>query len=1055
MPADALAGFVNLQIIQNGPKPTVRNPVLLSQHLDITVNEFCSFGTLSMRFRNPYDQPVEMMYSFPLLDGGAVITGIKTEWDGQVIEGVVRGSKEGKKEYDDALSKGHTASMVEHAENDLFLWRIGGIPAGAVVCVTSRFVGPIVLTKKAGKKALTQFTLTLPTTVPPWYKSDDALAHSVATVSGVKVLTQGELSALTVDKLRRRLQTMAKAEGNVETGEKLRKDDLISRLYQLQQDGLAATSAAVEAEAAIAQEVSLANPPFSAVVRSKFVTAEFQSVVATSPTHGSPSSHFSSGPELTVQFDNLFATPTNAVHDGASNLQIRWCIEGILPNISCYGRVVAGSGRVAPASAAAADVIARDQAATHSLNEAVRALEGGPLAAEAAALAKKAAHSERALEEVAGLLYCEPTDSLANGQVHITVLVDFSGSMTGIRIQNALKALRAILTSLDNRSTFSVFKFGSSCVGVTIDNQLIVEASPSNIQNMMRKVLPNADMGGTELLGAVRAVLDVGAQTQRRNNVLIITDGEVGASEAASVKSLLSAACPGKHLVGIIGVGNDVTRSTLQAVVDGGCGPQGLVFDTDSEDTIAGTIIGAVDALFASEFREVRWPSQPLVCTGRRIAVNQHVVSASWALYSEESAGASHSVSVAPLDIDPPSVRAPRVIKVWTDDALRALTVDKLRKMLRSQIKTELPGGFGRKEDMVSRLIQMQSETAAANAAAVQAEAAAYAEALVAHANKSRPICVPSFAVSHAETVRNMCIVAAVSRTRDISCSLAEAKQLALRYGFVGPDCDCVMVAISQRPTGEACKSTVAVGLPGTAQHAAADDRNMDIAVWGYGSGPSLVPQPLTSATSRYTPGLGLGGSRKLATPAKPASKCIKMKAKSATSANSKFFASAGVAKQYSVSKHAPKMKSCAKKSAAPKKCAAKKAGSYSSSFAPRCASPPSQRISSAAAAHIAPAKRSRDSVSLLDILGALTGGSWQATDPTVKLFIDAHCKKSSALSSDAAATIAIIAILRSKFSALKKGWHMHVKRAKAHARKSIGEAKYASMKRDFKAALI
>jgi hypothetical protein len=72
-----------------------------------------------------------------------------------------------------------------------------------------------------------------------------------------------------------------------------------------------------------------------------------------------------------------------------------------------------------------------------------------------------------------------------------------------------------------------------------------------------------------------------------------------------------------------------------------------------------------------------------------------------------------------------------------------------------------------------------------------------------------------------------------------------------------------------------------------------------------------------------------------------------------------------------------------------------------------------------------------------------------------VKLFIDAHCKKSSALSSDAAATIAIIAILRSKFSALKKGWHMHVKRAKAHARKSIGEAKYASMKRDFKAALI
>jgi hypothetical protein len=101
-----------------------------------------------------------------------------------------------------------------------------------------------------------------------------------------------------------------------------------------------------------------------------------------------------------------------------------------------------------------------------------------------------------------------------------------------------------------------------------------------------------------------------------------------------------------------------------------------------------------------------------------------------------------------------------------------------------------------------------------------------------------------------------------------------------------------------------------------------------------------------------------------------------------------------------------------------------------------------------------APAKRPRESVSLLDILGALTGGSWQMADMTVKNFIQNHCKTAPALASDAAATIAIIVILRSKFSAFKKGWHVHVNRAKL-IKKSVGEALYASLKQKFRASLL
>lgn len=1042
-PNDHSRGFVNVQILQNG---NVRNPIIRSQHLDVTVNEFCSFGVITIRFRNPFDQPVELLYSFPLIDGGAVVTGMKTEWDGQVIEGIVRDSESGKKEYNDALSKGHTASIVEHAENDLFLWRLGGIPAGADVCVTTRFVGPIYLTKKAGKKAITQFTLTLPTTVPPWYnracEGDAALAYNVAHVKGVKKLTMDELSALTVDKLRKRLQTMTKAEENKEISQKMRKDALVRRLFQLQQDEVAADCAAAETEAALANDMCLAVPPFAAVVRSNFVTKEFQSVVVTSPTHGSPSTHSSSGPELVVQYDNLFATPQQGEEHGPSNLQLRWSMEGTLPNIACYGSVLAGAGSVATVSEVSGHTLARNQSATRALKEAARVLQGGPLAAEADAFAEKSACSERAVEEVVGLLYSEPSDLPLN-EVHVTVLVDFSGSMSGIRIQNAIKSLRAILTSLDHESTFSVFKFGTACVGIAVNNDVVIQASPSNIEKMMSKVLPDADMGGTNLINAVRTVLDVGTQTSRRNNIIMITDGEVGTYEAENVKSLLAAACPCKALAGIIGVGNNVTRATLQAVVDGGFGPQALVFDHDSEETIAENIIGAVGSLLASDFRDIGWPTVPVLCTSNRILINEKTISASWALFSDGRARASE-VFVTRV-IDETNIPEPRMPKIWTIGELQALNVNKLRKMLRSQLKNDYSSGeFRKKDNMVSRLLERQSELAVSHAAAAQAAADAHARAAADQAERSRPIYVPYFAVTHSETARNMCIVAALTRTRGLSCSSSETKKLALHYGFVGPNSGTVMVAVSCSSSGDLCKSTVAVGLPGSAGHENAEESNLNSAVvWGCGSSGST---PLNVSQRAIYVGTSLNPHH----PAKPAAKCFVPLAFSKGVYKAKSASKCVRLQGISVAKSAAKC--------APQKCAAKKSASkYPVAYTKtRCTIPASSAISPKGSSNRnASVKRSRDSVSLLDILGALSGGLWRVADLTVDSFIHTFCKSTSSLASDAAATIAVIVILRSKFSAFKKGWHVHVNRSKAFVRKSLGESVYASLKQSFKDSLL
>ena len=499
--------------------------MLQSVHLDVSLNEFASHGALTFIFKNPVASPVEMLFAFPLMDGGAVITDITTEWDGQRICGRVRPTDEGKREYHEAVAKGHTASMVEHAENDMFLWRIGGIPGGSTVTVISAFAGPVIMTKKFGKKPQTEITLTLPTVVPPWY---------------------------------------GRADGG---------------------DAALAYDTAVQATAATVGGLQLALPPFTATVRSHFITESLHGISVSSPTHGPPdaSSTRTLNTGLEVRFRDMFKAPAGG--KAATNLQMRWVADGIVPNLACVGRLLAGAGKLAVESSGSDDIVSKDAAATTAMEQAAAALEGGPLAEDAQALLDKTKIHQRKIEQVCGVLFSEKDGKQPDG-VHVTVLVDCSGSMYQERITNARKALRALLTSLDPTSTFSVYLFGNSCRAVDVEGSHVIAASPENIRTVTCEVDDTRSMGGTELFDAVQEVMRLQVPSSRRHNVMILTDGEVGQTESEQVKALLAPLCPHAALVGIIGIGNDVTRTTLRHIVEGGLGPQALLVDDESEDGV-------------------------------------------------------------------------------------------------------------------------------------------------------------------------------------------------------------------------------------------------------------------------------------------------------------------------------------------------------------------------------------------------------------------------------------------------------------------------------------
>ena len=170
-----------------------------------------------------------------------------------------------------------------------------------------------------------------------------------------------------------------------------------------------------------------------------------------------------------------------------------------------------------------------------------------------------------------------------------------------------------------------MYLFGSTCAAVTDGSgNVVITATPDNIRDVSDKVATCDSNGGTELLAAVQHVMTQAIPNHRRHNVMILTDGEVSERQSQGIKSLLAPLCPATALVGIIGFGDDVTRTTLRNVVGGGMGPQALVFDGESEDGKALNVNDILQQRLTDDGQvlpALRWRPCKLSCRHRCVCV--------------------------------------------------------------------------------------------------------------------------------------------------------------------------------------------------------------------------------------------------------------------------------------------------------------------------------------------------------------------------------------------------------------------------------------------------
>lgn len=139
---------------------------LLSSTVHSTILSTTSRTKLTQKFTNPSTTTAikECIYNFPLYDGVSVVS-FTCRIGKRVLRGLVKEKQTAKKIFDEAVSKGETAGLLEQTDEaaDVFSTKLGNIPAGGSVIVEIEYVGELKHHETEGIR------FTIPTKIAPRY----------------------------------------------------------------------------------------------------------------------------------------------------------------------------------------------------------------------------------------------------------------------------------------------------------------------------------------------------------------------------------------------------------------------------------------------------------------------------------------------------------------------------------------------------------------------------------------------------------------------------------------------------------------------------------------------------------------------------------------------------------------------------------------------------------------------------------------------------------------------------------------------------------------------
>lgn len=140
--------------------------------IDVEVTGLLSRATVHQTFSNPTDRWTEAVYVFPLPEDAAV-DRLTLIVDGRRIEGRIEPREVARQAYEEAVSEGRQASLLDQQRPNLFTTAVGNIAPGGRIGVEIGFAQHVSFEETQRGSV---FSLTLPTAITPRYIPGDPLA---------------------------------------------------------------------------------------------------------------------------------------------------------------------------------------------------------------------------------------------------------------------------------------------------------------------------------------------------------------------------------------------------------------------------------------------------------------------------------------------------------------------------------------------------------------------------------------------------------------------------------------------------------------------------------------------------------------------------------------------------------------------------------------------------------------------------------------------------------------------------------------------------------------
>ena len=157
---------------------------LESIKIQANVQGFTAQVVATMKYVNQEDNPIEAIYIFPL-DEQAAVCGFQITIDGRAIVAEIREKQEARDTYDDAISGGESAFLLEESDesSDIFQISVGNLPPKKEAVVELTFVTELAVETEG------RVLFVLPTVLNPRYSPADcepSISTQIPRVATVK-----------------------------------------------------------------------------------------------------------------------------------------------------------------------------------------------------------------------------------------------------------------------------------------------------------------------------------------------------------------------------------------------------------------------------------------------------------------------------------------------------------------------------------------------------------------------------------------------------------------------------------------------------------------------------------------------------------------------------------------------------------------------------------------------------------------------------------------------------------------------------------------------------